>query len=107
LSADFLPEASYLVLAMNCHTPYEKFDLSAQQGSEIVFTEAKIRFSGKFGPPEQAVTANKQTHMLASAQYDLQNHPELGGDWLLDVIAIRRLRGQHPEITHFENILTT
>jgi phage terminase large subunit-like protein len=35
----------------------------------------------------------------------LQSHSELGEDWRVDVIAIRRMPDQPPEVVHFENVL--
>jgi putative endonuclease len=69
--------------------------------------EVKTRSSTAFGLPEDSVTPAKQAHLLAAAQAYLLEHPELDGDWRVDVIAIH----SHPDpgqaqITHFENAVS-
>ena len=97
-----------MILARNARTAYGEIDLIARQagvsGAVTVFVEVKTRRSTAFGLPEEAVTPNKQAHLLAAAQAFLQAHPELEGDWRVDVIAVQKgAGGQEPAITHFEN----
>ena len=103
LAAEYLTQNGYTVLAHNVRTRHGEIDLVARQGAVTVFIEVKTRSSTAYGPPESAITPTKQTHLLASAQTYLQTHPELVGDWRIDVIAIRRRKGMEPEIVHFEN----
>lgn len=115
LAADYLSQRGYKILERNVRTPYGEIDLVAQlvcaspksdgrAGTVTVFVEVKTRSSRAFGLPEEAVTARKQEHMLAAARAYMQTHPELEGDWRVDVIAIQRSRsGPEPDITHFEN----
>jgi putative endonuclease len=72
-----------------------------------VFVEVKTRSSTAYGLPEDSITPRKQAHLLAAAQAYLQAHPELEGDWRIDVIAVQR-QPAHPKpvITHFENAIT-
>lgn len=105
-AAEYLLEHGYTVLQRNIRTPHGEIDLLARGSEGLVFVEVKARSSASLGPPEISVTARKQTHLLASARAYLQEHPELDGDWRVDVLAILRRKGQPPEITHFENILT-
>jgi len=115
LAADYLSQRGYSILERNVRTPYGEIDLVARQayasqrgdgpaGMVTVFVEVKTRSSVAFGLPEEAVTARKQEHMLAAALAYMQSHPELEGDWRVDVIAIQRSRSEpEPCITHFEN----
>jgi putative endonuclease len=118
LAARYLQDKGYTILDQNVHTAYGEIDLIVVQerspdleqseaetslNSEVVFVEVKTRASSTFGLPEEAVTTQKKAHLLSSAQAFLQVHPELTGAWRIDVIAIRRQRGQSPEILHFEN----
>jgi putative endonuclease len=111
LAGEFLSGQGYTILATNVRTPYGEIDLIARQaeaGSDsaevIVFVEVKTRSSNAFGYPEEAVTARKQAHLLGAAQHYLQEHPELGSVWRIDVISIERSReGKPPAIHHFEN----
>jgi putative endonuclease len=108
LAAAFLIERGCTIVARNVHTPYGEIDLIARtknlDGSDItIFVEVKTRSSSSFGLPEQSVTRLKREHMLNSALYFLQDHPELDGDYRIDVIAIQRERGKEPVITIFED----
>jgi len=103
LAEKYLAEKGYQLISKNERTPHGEIDLIVQQETVVVFVEVKTRTSTAFGQPEEAVTPTKQAHLLASAQFFLQKHPELDGDWRIDVIAIRRKKNAPPEIIHFEN----
>jgi putative endonuclease len=104
LAAAYLEQRGYTILARNARTAYGELDLVTCQAGVIVFVEVKTRRSASLGPPEISVTPRKQAHLLAAAQSYLQAHPELDGDWRVDVIAIQFLAGSvEPELVHFEN----
>jgi putative endonuclease len=114
LAAEYLVEQGYLILARNVRTRYGEIDLVAQLAEAsafspetsliTVFVEVKTRSTSSFGLPEESVTSQKREHMIAAAQAYLQDHPELGDAWRIDVIAIQRLQtGKQPSIHHFEN----
>jgi putative endonuclease len=105
LAADTLEQQGYVLLERNARTPYGELDLVMRQGQTIVLVEVKTRSMPTFGLPEESITRRKQEHLLRAAQHYLQSHPELGGDWRVDVIAIRRALDGPPEVVHFENIL--
>ena len=118
-AARFLCERGYTILERNARTPYGEIDLVARKDyagcgtlqaqapkSECVtvFVEVKTRSSSAYGLPEDSVTPRKQAHMLAAAEAYLQDHPELEGDWRVDVIAVQcQPPDCQPAITHFEN----
>jgi len=122
LAAVYLEQRGYTVLERNVRSPYGEIDLVVRQldpqagfgphgsngpGEVIVFVEVKTRRSTAYGLPEEAITAHKREHMLASAQAYMQAHPELAGDWRIDVIAIQRMPPPNqPLITHFENAIS-
>ena len=116
LAADYLVDLGYVVLERNVRTPYSEIDLVARLFEEssistekclvTVFVEVKTRSTHTFGHPEESVTARKRAHMIAAAQSYLQDHPDLGGVWRIDVIAIQRLQPDRPPtIHHFENAI--
>ncbi|MBN2549818.1 MAG: YraN family protein [Anaerolineales bacterium] len=116
-AAEYLQERSYTILERNARTPYGELDLVASQpmprigdqpaGQVVVFIEVKTRRSQAYGLPEEAVTERKKAHLLAAAQAYLQAHPELEGDWRVDVVAVEHTSAdQEPVITHFENVIT-
>jgi putative endonuclease len=105
-AAQFLEKRGYEILERNVRTQYGEIDLIARHGITLVFVEVKTRSSTEFGYPEESITATKQQHMQDTAQDYLQTRPELDGEWRVDVIAIRRIENQAPEITHIENALS-
>jgi putative endonuclease len=105
-AAGFLEKLGYVILERNVRTQYGEIDLIARQAAILVFVEVKTRSSTEFGYPEESITATKQQHMQDAAQDYLQSHPELDGEWRVDVVSIRRLKNQQPEITHIENALS-
>jgi len=113
-AADYLVAQGYVILGQNVRTHYGEIDLvalyeePAMPGSAarpvIVFIEVKTRSSAAFGLPEEAVTRDKRAHLLSASQAYMQAHPDLPGDWRIDVIAIRRrCLAALSEIIHFEN----
>jgi putative endonuclease len=116
-AAVFVQSKGYTILARNVHTPYGEIDLVTEVGNtppvqlEIkpnattAFIEVKTRRSRTFGYPEVSITTKKLEHMRLSAEYYINQHPEMQGDWRVDVISVEWYRaGEKPVITHFENI---
>lgn len=101
-AAEHLLAKGYTILERNWRCEYGEIDLIARQEEVLVFVEVKARSSERYGHPEQAVTTSKQQHLYESSLTYLQTHPELNGDWRIDVIAITRGPGG-PLIEHFEN----
>lgn len=107
-ATEYLQAKGYTLLEKNYRTPYGEIDIVVKIGAEIVFVEVKTRSSKQFGYPEEAVTEQKQTHMVESAMHYLQEqYPDSEPDWRIDVIAIRKMPGdQPPETSHFENAVS-
>jgi putative endonuclease len=107
LAAGFLEKKSYTILERNYRTPYGEIDLIANQGDTIVFIEVKTRASCSLGPPEISVTRKKAEHMRYSAEYYIQEHPDLQNEWRIDVISVQMHLNETPAlIVHFENVIT-
>lgn len=121
LAAAHLQKLGYAIIGRNVRTAYGEIDLIAQKdpssvcpaGSEqtnrklTVFVEVKTRRSLRYGYPEQAVTSHKKAHLISSAEDYIQQHPEMSGDWRVDVIAIlKRKDDVDPEIVVFENAIS-
>lgn len=104
IAAVFMQDQGYSLLERNARTAYGELDLVVRDQDVLVFVEVKTRSSSSLAPPEAGLTARKQTHLRAAAQAYVQAHPDLPGDYRIDVIAILGLRrGSAPEIVHFEN----
>jgi len=107
-AADYLQQRGYTILERNARTPYGEIDLVAAiltpASSVTVFVEVKTRRSTTYGYPEESVTRRKRAHMLAAAQAYLQTHPQLAGDWRIDVMAIYSPDPKlPPTVNYFEN----
>ena len=105
LAAEYLEKIGYTIHERNARTPYGEIDLIARQATLTVFVEVKTRRSTRFGNPEESVTTSKRQHLLAAIETYLQSHPELDGEWRVDVIAIQVGRNTDPVLTHFENAI--
>ncbi|HEX2697372.1 MAG TPA: YraN family protein [Anaerolineales bacterium] len=101
-AADYLSAKGYEITARNVRTPYGEIDLIAQKDGSTIFVEVKARTSSSLGPPEIAVTPRKQQHMLACAEYYVQQNAI--DHWQIDVVAVEKVNGK-PEIVHFENAI--
>ena len=102
-AADYLKARGYEIVAGNVRTPYGEIDLIAKKDGFVIFVEVKARTSNIFGPPEIAVVARKQLHMLSCAEYYAQQNAI--DRWKIDVIAVEHVEGK-PLITHFENAVS-
>jgi putative endonuclease len=107
-AARYLEERGYSILLRNVRTPYGEIDLIASQETRVVFVEVKTRTSQSYGLPEAAITARKLAHMIDSAQYYMEEHPDQAGQgWQIDVISIfgrPRDARDNVDIQHFENV---
>jgi putative endonuclease len=107
IAADFLLANGYTFLGRNWRSPYGEIDLIAFHDEVIAFVEVKTRRSRTLGPPEISITARKREHMRDSAEYYIQQHPELTNDWRIDVITVQIQSDLLPPlIDHFENVIS-
>ncbi len=106
LAAEYLAEHGVSIIARNVRTPYGELDLVGLQSGNLVFFEVKTRRTDTYGYPEESISASKRAHLAASAQAFVQDHPDLPGDWRIDVIAINLNSGQKPSIEWFENAVS-
>ncbi len=115
LAENYLLERGYEILERNARTPHGEIDLIARKiknnkngiTSVTVFVEVKTRSTRTFGYPEESVTTRKQAHLISAVGAYLQEHPDLQGDWRIDVIAIE-IEGKtgQPSFTHFKNAVS-
>jgi putative endonuclease len=104
-AADFLRHHGFFVREKNVRTAYGEIDIVAMKDEMLIFVEVKTRQSNTLGPPEVSISEQKKERLIESAQSYVQDHPELGKDWQIDVISIRQYPGGSVEITHFENAI--
>lgn len=105
-AANHLIKNGYIIIDQNVRTLYGEIDIVARYEEIVVFVEVKTRHSNLFGPPEVSVDQRKKEKLIHSTQSFMQEHPELGDDWRIDVIAIQQQEPEKVEITHFEYAIT-
>ncbi len=111
LAAHYLKKKGYKILDRNVRSRYGEIDIIAEdadRGSEVtIFIEVKTRSSTRFGRPEQAVDRRKREHLTSAAAAYLQEHPQRGDHWQVDVIAVERIPSQgKPQIYHFKDVFS-
>ncbi len=104
IAEDYLTQQGLQVLLRNYRTPYGEIDLVMQDQELVVFVEVKTRTNLKFGNPEESITVRKKERMLRCAEACLQDHPEWGPNYRIDVMAVfGRPVDTAPQILWFEN----
>ena len=71
LAAQYLESKGYEILERNFYCRQGEIDRIAKEKTKIIFIEVKSRTSVKYGKPIEAVTKEKQRHLLKAAQYYL------------------------------------
>jgi putative endonuclease len=100
----FLNGKGLVTIARNVRTHYGEIDLLMKDHDTIVFVEVKTRTSLDFGTPEESITRRKRVRMIQSAEIYMQEHPECGNYWRIDVLAIfGQSNDPDPEIMWFDN----
>ncbi|CAM3268872.1 YraN family protein [Rhodothermus bifroesti] len=110
LAAAYLEQQGYRILARQYRFERAEVDLVCfepaprpEEGGEIVFVEVKTRRGLGFGRPEEAVTPEKQRHLIRAAQAYLYEHHLQRARCRFDVIAIVLQDQDPPEIRHFKD----
>lgn len=109
IAAEYLEQAGYRIMDRNYRFEQAEVDLVCfqpspdQKGGEIVFVEVKTRSGLGFGAPEEAVTEEKQQHIVHAARAYLYERQLEGAPVRFDVIGIVLHRGAAPDIEHFED----
>ena len=88
LAADRLAALGYQIIERNFRCPAGEIDLVARDQDTWVFVEVKTRRGARFGTPEDAITARKRAHLIASAQHYLQARDLRDVPWRIDAVAV-------------------
>ncbi len=105
-AAEFLNSQGVNILNRNIYTPYGEIDLLGEDDKQLIFIEVKTLKSKKFGNPEVSVNARKQSHMVNSALYYLQENDLLQRSWRIDVVALNAPPSGTPEFKWFKNAIS-
>jgi putative endonuclease len=98
----YLRRQGYVMVARNFTYRGMKgeIDLVGYDGATVAFVEVKTRTTagGAFGSPEEAVTHEKQVHLLRMARQFLREYRTGGAPFRFDVLAIEATPGQRPVV---------
>lgn len=104
-AVEYLRSCGFVIREQNLWTEYGELDIIASKDGFVIFFEVKTRKSLMFGPPEVSITDKKRERLIQSALAYMQEHPELGYNWQIDVISIQLDKSGTPEIFHFKNAI--
>lgn len=108
LAAAYLSEAGYRILDRNYRYERAEIDLvcfdATEEGARgrIVFVEVKTRSGLGFGAPEEAVTDEKQDHVIHAAKAYLYERQLEGAPVRFDVISVLLNQDRSPDINHYK-----
>ena len=79
IAADYLKKQGYRIVSKNFVSAHGEIDIIAQNKDFLVFVEVKSRKNNEenfknYGLPSEAVTKNKQKHIIFTAKIYLQQH---------------------------------
>lgn len=95
----------YKIVERNVRTQAGEIDVIAEKDGQVVFIEVKTRSNSHTAYPEEAITDEKLEHMLDCAELYLVEHPGIGENWRIDVIAVIGNPGSSsPQIEWFEDV---
>ncbi|MBL1215088.1 MAG: YraN family protein [Ignavibacteriae bacterium] len=103
LAEEYLLNKGYKILQRNYRYGHGEIDIIAKDKNILVFIEVKTRNNLEFGPPELAVTKNKQRQIRKIAESYLYEKEIKETDCRIDVIAILLIKNQDPQINHIVN----
>ena len=103
IAASILVKKGYEIVERNYRYGKGEIDIIAKDDDVLVFIEVKTRKNLEYGPPELAVTKNKQRQIRKIAEAYLYEKKIKDINCRLDVVAIQFYQNQKPRINHIEN----
>lgn len=104
-----LERKGYTHIESNWRCAAGELDLVMRDGSTVVMVEVKVRRGERSGAAEEAISAAKGRKLLATGEWYMAEHPELGETaWRIDLIAITiDSRGAVQRVTHIPDAVVT
>lgn len=86
-ACNYLRQQGYRIMARNYRFDNAEIDLICTKGNTNIFVEVKARASTYYGQPEEAVTTQKEQHLLRAADQYIEEN-KLKGEYRFDIISI-------------------
>jgi putative endonuclease len=102
----FLQRQGYRITQQNYRCRGGEVDIIAWDGPTLVFIEVKTKGQMAFGAPQAMVDGQKQKKIVHVAMVYVQQHQMQDVNIRFDVVAITRLPGVPPEVTHVPGAFT-
>lgn len=103
VAEEFLRKLGCKILRRNWHCRVGEIDLIARDGDEVVFVEVKLRSSGDWGDPQEAVRSGKRRSICLAASEFADRNRLHGHTLRFDVVAVILPDGGAPEIRHYKD----
>jgi putative endonuclease len=88
LACSKLKKNGYHIVEKNYRCRYGEIDIIAKHKNSIVFIEVRSKSGTAYGTPEESVTEDKKRKIISTAMNYLGDHPEIDGDWRIDMVAV-------------------
>jgi putative endonuclease len=105
IAENYLRKKSYKILFRNWKAERGDIDIIAMDGGCLVFTEVKIGFSEKYGPPELRITEAKKRQLYKLASIFIQKSEKNSSNYesyRFDVVIIDGIPQKYT-IRHYKN----
>lgn len=103
LAIQFLIKKGYRILTTNFYSRFGEIDIIAKKDNAISFVEVKTRSTSLFGTPAEAITRNKLSKIIKTAQYYLLASKQQKSSYQFDAIEVFIENGKN-RINLIENI---
>ena len=105
LTAEYLRDKGYRILAANWRCRFGELDLVAEDGTYLCFVEVKLRKSAAYGSAAAFVDRRKQEKLRAAAMLYLSRYPtDLQPRFdVVEIYAPQGVETEKPELFHLEN----
>ena len=105
LTAEYLRDKGYRILAANWRCRFGELDLVAGDGTYLCFVEVKLRKNAAYGPAAAFVDRRKQEKLRAAAMLYLSRYPtDLQPRFdVVEIYAPQGVETEKPELFHLEN----
>jgi putative endonuclease len=102
IAVKFLSRKGYKILKRNYRYGHGEIDIIAMDKDVLIFVEVRMKFSDKFGSPEDSVTIKKREQLKKIASAFIQMNEVNFSECRFDVIGITFKDGKF-NINHIEN----
>lgn len=104
MAIDFLKKKGYTILERDWHSKHRDIDIIAKQGDCIVFVEVKTRRNKALVDPLMSINKEKVKNLRYAFFHYLHYRKVVDKPWRIDAITVIGMKGQKPEINHYQDI---